>query len=98
MQAQKRLAVLSFVFVFLVTIVGPLVLLGQTSTSGTVVGTITDPSGAVVPNASVQLVNTQTNAVLNTQTNSAGEYTFPNVAPGNYKITVSAAGFRTSTV
>jgi hypothetical protein len=70
----------------------------QSSTSGAVVGTVTDPSGAVVPKAEVQLLNVETNAAQTQVTNDAGGYTFPNVAPGTYKITVKIAGFRTASV
>ncbi len=76
----------------------PLCVFAQTATSGVVIGTVTDPSGAAVPKAGVQLLNTATNAVLNAVTNDAGEYTFANVAPGDYTATVTAVGFRTSTV
>src|SRR5579875_3124941 len=71
---------------------------GQSATAGAVVGSVTDPSGAAVPNASVQLLNTATNAVSTQTTNSAGEYSFTNVAPGDYNVTVTATGFRTSTI
>ncbi len=70
----------------------------QTATTGSVVGTVTDPSGAAVPNANVQLLNIGTNATATAATNSTGEFTFTNVTPGDYKVTVSAPGFRTSTV
>jgi hypothetical protein len=46
----------------------------------------------------VQLVNTETNAALAATTNNAGEFSFANVAPGDYKLTITASGFRTSTV
>src|ERR1700736_5099541 len=70
----------------------------QTSTSGTVLGTISDPTGAVVPKAEVQLVNVETNATATQITNDAGGYAFPNVVPGTYKITVKMTGFRTAVV
>jgi hypothetical protein len=70
----------------------------QTATSGKVIGTITDPSGAVVPKAEVQLVNVGTNATLTQPTSEAGQYVFPSVTPGAYTITVKMAGFRTATV
>ena len=73
-------------------------LFAQTSTSGTVVGTVTDPSGAVTPNAEVQLLNVETNATAAQRTNVSGGYVFPNVAPGNYKISVKMTGFRAATV
>jgi hypothetical protein len=71
---------------------------GQTATSGTVVGNVLDPSGASVPGAQVQMLNTSTNLQTATKSNSSGHYTFPTVPPGIYNLTVSAAGFRTSTV
>ncbi len=73
-------------------------LAAQTASSGTVVGIVTDPSGAVVPKAQVQLLNANTNAVATQTTNSSGAFTFTNVTPGDYKITAAAAGFRTTQV
>jgi hypothetical protein len=70
----------------------------QTATSGAVVGVVTDPTGAVAPKAEVKLVNLETNATSTQTTNNAGEYVFPSVTPGSYKITVTLAGFRTVTV
>src|SRR5258708_22352492 len=88
---------------FALAILAALILLApavnaQTGTSGAIVGTVTDPSGAVIVNAEVQLVNVDTNATVSQRSNSSGQYTFPNVTPGNYKITVKMAGFRTATV
>src|SRR5579884_2066179 len=70
----------------------------QSTTSGTVVGTVTDQSGAVVPKAEVQLTNKETGSTVTQATNNAGQYVFPNVAPGTYELKVAMAGFRTSTV
>ena len=70
----------------------------QSATSGAVSGTVTDPSGAVIPLATVELTSTDTNAVQTTQTNASGQYTFTGVRPGAYKITVKMAGFHVSTV
>ena len=70
----------------------------QTATSGTILGTVTDPSGALVPRAEVQLVNTETNVTSKQSSNDAGQYVFPNVTPGIYRITVTKTGFRTSSV
>ena len=67
----------------------------QTVTTGRVVGTVNDPGGAVVPGASVLLQNAAINSQATQQTNAVGQYTFPNVAPGNYRITVKKEGFRT---
>ncbi len=62
------------------------------STFGTVLGTVKEPSGAVVPNAKVQLVNTGTSATQNTLTDASGTYQFVNVEIGTYQLTVEAVG------
>jgi hypothetical protein len=70
----------------------------QTSTTGIVLGTVTDSSGATMVDATVVLRNTATNNQTTQTTNAAGQYTFVNVAPGAYEVTVKKDGFRTSTV
>ncbi|HEU0174516.1 MAG TPA: TonB-dependent receptor [Blastocatellia bacterium] len=56
-------------------------------------GTVTDPSGGIVSEAQVTLVNVETGVSQTAKTNSAGSYSFPTLPPGKYKITVSAKGF-----
>jgi len=63
---------------------------------GAITGTVTDPQGAVIPHASVQLTNIDTNLVLETQTNSSGSYTFQPVKIGHYSVAVGAPGFSTT--
>ena len=60
---------------------------------GTLSGTITDSSGAAVPNASVSIKNATTGVVTNVTTNAQGIYSAPNLLPGTYEATVTAAGF-----
>jgi hypothetical protein len=67
----------------------------QTAASGTVIGTVTDPSGAAVLDATVVLHNKGTNSQTTQNTNAAGQYTFANVAPSEYQVTVKKVGFRT---
>lgn len=69
-------------------------LLAQVDT-GSITGTVTDPSGAVVAGAKVVLTNEGTAAALSTTTGSDGGYKFSPVRIGNYKIEVSAANFKT---
>jgi hypothetical protein len=57
-------------------------------------GTVTDPSGAVVPKATVTVTNTQTGVVTTTTSNSAGDYIFPALPIGTYSINVAAPGFK----
>ena len=66
----------------------------QTDSTGTVIGTVTDPSGAVVPAAKVELTDATTGAVRNTATNGAGHYSFVGVQPGTYSVRGSSPGFR----
>jgi len=68
--------------------------LAQSLTSGDVGGTVTDPSGAAVPNATVTLKNNDTGAEQTTTTNSTGAYRFHLLNPGNYTVTAAAQGFQ----
>src|SRR5438046_1061071 len=70
----------------------------QRLTTGTVIGTVTDPSGAAILDATVVLRNRATNSQATQNSNSAGQYTFANVAPGEYQATVKKVGFRTAEV
>ena len=70
----------------------------QTSISGDIQGTITDPTGAVVPNATISVKSLDTGAVQKASTNSAGSYRVSLLKPGRYQITASAAGFQNTTV
>ena len=60
-------------------------------------GTVQDASGGV-PEAKVTLTNTQTGVTFNVPTNSAGDYTVPQLQPGMYNIRVEREGFRPATV
>jgi hypothetical protein len=64
------------------------------STFGSVLGTVKDPSGSLIPAAKVDLLNTNTNANRSTVTNTSGVYEFVNVDVGNYKLKVEAPGFQ----
>ena len=66
----------------------------QNSNTGEIKGSVTDPSGAVVPGAAVSIKNVQTGVVTATTTNQSGLYDVPFLAPGNYTVTFSKEGFR----
>jgi len=61
---------------------------------GTVTGTVTDATGAAVPNAKVTLANTATGVSYDTVTTGTGAYTRPALNPGTYTVTVQAPGFQ----
>src|ERR1700761_3365579 len=63
------------------------------STFGSILGTIKDASGAVIPDASVTLTNTGTAAQKTVVTDQHGDYSLVNLNPGKYQISVSASGF-----
>jgi len=69
----------------------------QTATTGDITGTVTDPSGSVIPDAKTTLKSLEKGYVLETKTNALGVYRFTLSSPGSYAITVTASGFRTAT-
>ena len=62
--------------------------------SATIVGSITDSSGAVVPNAKVLLTETNTGVDRTGLANASGNFTYPNLPPGRYRVTVEVPGFK----
>jgi outer membrane receptor protein involved in Fe transport len=68
-------------------------LLSQTIISGTVTGTVTDPSGSVVTGATVVLRNEDTGTIHNDKTSAAGLYRFDLLEPGKYTLTITQPGF-----
>ena len=68
--------------------------LAQTTGTATLVGTVTDTTGSVVPGAAVTIINTETKFVHNSVTNSEGSYYVPNLNPGTYRLTIQSQGFK----
>jgi hypothetical protein len=64
---------------------------------GAITGTVSDSTGAVVPNATVNLVNTDQGITLETKSNASGGFTFSPLRIGNYQLTVTAQGFSKTT-
>src|SRR5271156_4366220 len=69
----------------------------QTATTGDIAGTVTDPSGAIVPGANVALKDETKGNTQESTTNKDGVYHFYMLSPGPYTVTVAAAGFETFT-
>jgi hypothetical protein len=85
----------SFLLVLLITVCAGL-LYGQGGANGTILGTVTDSSGAVLANVGVDVTNVATGVTNHAQTTSAGDFTVPYLPPGTYRVTVQAPGFQQS--
>ena len=67
----------------------------QATSTSAVSGLVTDQSGAAIPDATVTLIDTATNATQTASTNQAGRYIFVNVSPGSYRVVFTKSGFNT---
>src|SRR5262245_4718470 len=81
-----------------IAIIGSLALstaktLGQ-STFGTILGTVHDSSGALIPGCAISIENVGTSSRRSALTDENGSYTMPNLEPGTYKVTMSLTGFQ----
>jgi hypothetical protein len=82
-------------FCFLAAACGPL---QAQSTFGSILGTVHDSSGALVPGAHVTLVNTGTSSSRAMTTDEQGNYAFKNIDVGRYELTIAAPGFQTASL
>src|ERR1700722_19511656 len=89
LQTLTVLITMLLVSVFLNT--GPA--FAQGTSTGTVIGTVTDPTGAVVPGATVILTDATNGTRLTTVTNNDGQYVLVNVQPSTYNISSTQTGF-----
>ena len=87
-----RRVLASLAFALLVLSLCPLASFAQ-STFGSIVGTVKDASGALVPGASITVTNSGTAAKTSGSSNQSGEYNFVNLSPGRYQLSVVATGF-----
>ncbi|HEY1901472.1 MAG TPA: carboxypeptidase-like regulatory domain-containing protein [Terracidiphilus sp.] len=84
----------SLAFIFLLVAAGSL--LGQAGATGTILGTVTDSTGAILPDVKVTVTNTATNTAFRTTTSSAGDYYAPSLVPGTYAVSAEVKGFQKS--
>jgi hypothetical protein len=92
---KRSLLLLTLPLLLLVLALQPRPVSAQ-STFGSILGTVTDASGSLIPGAKVTLVNTGTAAARTVITSKSGEYSFVNIDYGKYQVTVEAAGFETA--
>src|SRR4029077_5938365 len=69
-------------------------LMAQTAGTGALTGTVKDPSGAVIPNATVTATSVDTSQARTTMTGAEGVYPFNLLPPGNYRVRIEASGFK----
>jgi hypothetical protein len=98
---MKRTSVSSWVLLTVLAITAGILLLSSSPVqaqvdTGSILGAVTDASGAVIGGATVTLTNEGTAATLSTTVDSDGSYKFTPVRIGNYKITATSQGFQTT--
>lgn len=79
----------------LLVLATPQLLRAQSQTTGAISGTVTDPSGAVIPRATVVATNVATGAQRQVGTNADGHFTFAQLDPGSYRLKATKSGFQT---
>lgn len=91
-----RSAILATLFIFIPLLASLFSnkLVAQTTSSGGLTGVVSDPSGAVVPDAIVELKDNAKGDTQSTRTNAEGEYLYSFLRPGNFTLTVTHRGFK----
>src|SRR5215471_18898687 len=72
----------------------PMMIFGQATYQGSIGGVVSDPSGAVIPAATVTVTETSTNISHTVKTGPGGKYWIPGLRPSTYTLKVQAQGFR----
>ena len=84
------------VFSMLLGLLPTTFLYGQINATGSLIGTVTDKTGAIIPNADVKITSTETGAIREAKTNESGQYRFDLLRTGTYQVRISATGFAAS--
>lgn len=79
------------------TLLSAAALFGQTITTGDITGTVKDATGAIIPTATVTLMNTDNGETRTATPNSSGEYRFATLRPGHYQISATTTGLKSDT-
>jgi Carboxypeptidase regulatory-like domain len=90
---SQRVVLCLLLSVFMVIAFGVVQAKAQSTTDGAIGGTVTDPSGAVVPGASVTTKNLGTDSTATGSTDGSGRYLVSHLAPGHYSLEITASGF-----
>lgn len=98
--SQTKRHIISCISVFVLCFFGASTptLFAQGTDLGTIQGTVTDTSGAAIPNAQIQVLDTDTNQTFPFTTNSRGVFSAADIQAGHYKVTVTAPGFANAVV
>ena len=91
---ERIIAALTIVVICAITVLSPNQACAQVA-GATLSGTVSDPTGAVIPTAQVSIKDTATGIIRTVIADSAGLYTAPNLRPSTYDVTVSFPGFGT---
>jgi hypothetical protein len=95
---SKQISRAVFIAIPLLMVISVCSLMGQSAGTGALTGTVRDPTGAVVPNATVTLTSTDTNQVRSSVTGADGNYKFSLLQPGTYRVRFAAVGFKSAEV
>ena len=88
-----RLIILTLALFSIAAVMGPAMLHAQSTTQGAISGSVLDSSGAVVPGASITILNKATNFTVKLTSEASGFFKAPLLEPGTYSVTVAAANF-----
>lgn len=83
-----------YILVLMLLVCATALLSWSQAVNATLLGTVTDASGAVVPNAKITITETQTGVNHVLRRNESGNYILPDAPPGIYAVTVEASGFK----
>ncbi len=97
LRARLRARNLTLIMAFAVALFTLPSLFAQTATTGSINGLVTDPTGAVVPNAAITVRDTLTDATTNLVSNAEGRFTAPFLKPDPYELTATAPGLKSTT-